>query len=121
MSSSLYLSFPFLPLSLSLSLSLSLGKTLCCGYYDGSLKIWDLKTITLISSYSKYKLIFNHVFIASLVPSANQMSPVTCLKGLYIDSTLLLTGHEDGTAKLFALTGTKVRRLPCLSILFSHY
>lgn len=100
---------------------LSLGKSLCCGYYDGSLKIWDLKTTTLISSYSKYKLIFNPVFIASLVPSANQMSPVTCLKGLYTDSTLLLTGHEDGTAKLFALTDTKVRELSSCLPNFSHY
>ena len=115
-SNTLYLSAPF-PL-----LSLSLGKTLCCGYYDGSLKIWDLKTATLISSYSKYKLIFNPVLIALLVPSANQMSPVTCLKGLYTDNTLLLTGHEDGTAKLFAITGTKVRRLSsCLSNLFYHH
>ncbi|XP_019862778.1 PREDICTED: angio-associated migratory cell protein-like isoform X1 [Amphimedon queenslandica] len=68
------------------------GKSSCFGYSDGSVKIWDLKTVSLVSSYN---------------PSPNQMSPVTCLS-VHPDASVLVSGHIDGTARLFNASNMKL-------------
>lgn len=49
---------------------------------------------------------FNIIFLF-VDPSPNQMSPVTCL-AVHPDSSVLVSGHIDGTARLFNASNMKV-------------
>lgn len=68
------------------------GKRICCGYENGTVKVFDLK---------------EGVAMVSLTGGHGHSSAVTCLDS-HRDNTFLLTGSEDETAKLINSNNGKV-------------
>ncbi len=83
-----------------------LGKQMCCGYDDGSVKLLDLKSG---SSVATLPGISEQDVAASSVGSGQvgHRGPVLSLCSSK-DGSLVITGSTDGTSKLISATSGKV-------------